>query len=77
MPPTWNDYRTVIGRNGFALVRSKKHETWVQYDPEGRVLRQTRASHGNDEIADRGLFRSLLKQCGKTERHFHDTLKRK
>ena len=77
MPPRWNEYRTVIGRNGFQLVRSKDHETWVQYDDEGRVNRQTRASHGNAEIADRGFFRALLKQCGKTEKHFYDVLKRK
>lgn len=77
MPPRWNDYRTVISRNGFELVRSKKHETWVQYDSTGSVVRQTRASHGNSEIADSGLFRSLLKQCGKTEAHFHEVLKRK
>jgi hypothetical protein len=77
MPPRWNEYRTVIGRNGFQLVRSKNHETWVQYDANGRVLRQTRASHGNAEIADRGLFRSLLKQCGKTEKHFYEALRRK
>lgn len=77
MPPRWNEYRKVIERNGFELVRSKKHETWVQYDEESRVLRQTRASHGNDEIPDRGMFKSLLRQCGKTEKHFNEVLKGK
>jgi hypothetical protein len=77
MPPRWNDYRKVIGRNGFELVRSEGHETWVQFDAAGRLLRQTRASHGNSEIADKGFFKSLLKQCGKTEKHFYEVLKSK
>lgn len=75
MPPRWNEYRKVIERNGFELVRSKKHETWVQYDEDARVLRQTRASHGNAEIADRRFFKELLKQAGKSEQHFFDVLK--
>jgi hypothetical protein len=77
MPPRWNEYRTVIGRNGFQLVRSAKHETWVQYDEAGRVARRTRASHGNAEIADKAFFRSLLKQCGKTEAHFYAVLRQR
>lgn len=75
MPPRWNDYRKVIGKNGFQMERSAKHETWIQYDDQGRVVRQTRASHGNGEIADRGFFKRLLKQCGKTEDHFNEVLK--
>lgn len=74
MPPRWNDYRKVIGRNGFKLVRSKKHETWVKYDTAGAVLRQTRASHGNAEIADTGFFKELLRQAGKTEAQFYEVL---
>ncbi len=77
MPPTWNEYRKVIKRNGFKLERSKKHETWVKYDSEGRVLGHTRASHGNAEIRDKSFFRSLLKQAGKTEPHFYDVLRKK
>lgn len=77
MPPRWNDYRKVIVRNGFELVRSRKHETWIKYDTAGAVIRQTRASHGNAEIADHGFFKELLRQCGKTEVEFHEVLKRK
>jgi len=77
MPPRWNEYRKVISRNGFTLERSAKHETWVLLDGEGRRERTTRASHGNDEIPDRGFFKSLLKQCGKTEHHFNEVLKGK
>jgi predicted RNA binding protein YcfA (HicA-like mRNA interferase family) len=77
MPPRWNEYRKVIGRNGFTLVRSKKHETWVKHDDAGRVIAHTTASHGNDEIRDKLLFKALLKQCQKTEGHFYEVLKRK
>lgn len=77
MPPTGNEYRKVIARNGFELKRSAKHETWLQYDAEGRVQRQTRASHGNAEISDRKFFKALLKHCGKTEQHFYRVLKGK
>jgi hypothetical protein len=75
MPPRWNDYRKVIERNGFVCERSAKHETWLKYDEHGTVVGQTRASHGNAEIADRGFFKRLLKQCGKTEQHFYEVLK--
>jgi hypothetical protein len=77
MPPKWDEYRKVIGRNGFILERSAKHETWVLLDEQGQRERTTRASHGNDEIADRGFFKRLLKQCGKTETHFYEVLKGK
>ncbi len=77
MPPRWNEYRKVIDRNGFTLVRSKKHETWVKYNEAGEVIAHTSASHGNDEIADKTLFKDLLKQCKKTEKHFYEVLKGK
>jgi YD repeat-containing protein len=77
MPPRWNDYRKVIQRNGFVRERSAKHETWLKYDKDGAVIAQTRASHGNAEIPDRGLFKRLLKQCGKTEEHFAEVLRGK
>jgi hypothetical protein len=77
MPPRWGEYRKVIGRNGFALVRSNKHETWVLYDDNGRVVRHTSVSHGNAQIRDKTLFKELLRQCNKTEKHFYEVLKGK
>lgn len=76
MPPSWGEYRKVVSRNGFELKRSAKHETWVQLDDEGRVLRHTTISHGNAPIRDRGFFHRLLKQCDKTEEHFYEVLKK-
>lgn len=77
MPPRWNEYRKVIKRNGFRMVRSRDHETWVLYNDAGEVIGNTTASHGNAEIADKGLFKALLKQCKKTETHFYEVLKGK
>jgi hypothetical protein len=77
MPPRWNEYRKVIGRNGFTLVRSNKHETWVQHDDQGQVVGHTSVSHGNAQIRDKSLFSELLKQCKKTEKHFYEVLKNK
>jgi hypothetical protein len=77
MPPRWNEYRKVIDRNGFTLVRSAKHETWVLRDEEGSVIAHTTVSHGNGQIRDKAFFRALLKQCRKTEEHFYDVLRRK
>jgi hypothetical protein len=74
MPPTWDDYRLVIARNGFKKERSKKHETWILRDDEGRILRSTRASHGSGEIRDKGFLAILLRQCGKTRKHFYEVL---
>ncbi len=59
------------------LVRSKKHETWVLYDDNGRVVGHTSVSHGNAQIRDKTLFKELLRQCNKTEKHFYEVLKGK
>ena len=77
MPPRWSEYRKVIDRNGFTLVRSKKHETWVLRDEENRIVAHTTVSHGNAQIRDKTFFKALLKQCKKTEKHFYEVLKRK
>lgn len=77
MPPRWNEYRKVIDRNGFTLVPSKKHETCVKYNEAGEVIGHTSASHGNHQIADKTLFKDLLKQCKKTEKHFYEVVKGK
>ena len=74
MPPRLNEFRTVLGRNGFTLARSRDHEIWVRHDEAGRVLRKVPVSHGNAEIRTRGLFSRMLKQADKTEEHFFEVL---
>ncbi len=75
MPPRFNEFRTVLERNGFTLARSRDHELWVQHDDEGRVARRVPVSHGNAEIRTRGLFSRMLRQAGKTEERFFEVLR--
>ncbi len=76
MPPRFNEFRTVLQRNGFSLARSRTHEIWVQHDDDGRVTRKVPVSHGNSEIRTRGHFSRMLRQAGKTEKHFYEVLKK-
>jgi len=74
VPPRLDEFRTVLGRNGFELARSRDHEIWVQRDDKHRVQKRVPVSHGNKEIRTRGLFSLMLKQAGKTEEHFYEVL---
>ena len=75
MPPRFNEFRTVLQRNGFELARSRDHEIWVRRDDNGRVDKKVPVSHGNAEIRTRGLFSRMLRQADKTEEHFYEVLK--
>lgn len=76
MPPRFNEFRTVLDRNGFTLARSRDHEIWIRRDDQGRVAQRVPVSHGNAEIRTRGLFSRMLRQAGKTEEHFYEVLNR-
>jgi hypothetical protein len=75
VPPRLNEVRTVLQRNGFNLARSRDHEIWTQHAPDGRLARRVPVSHGNAEIRTQGLFKRMLRQCGKTEAHFYEVLR--
>jgi len=75
VPPRLSEFRTVLGRNGFELARSRSHELWVQRDARGSVARRVPVSHGNAEIRTRGLFSRMLRQAGKTEDRFYELLR--
>jgi hypothetical protein len=67
----------VLGRNGFYLARQgSNHEIWIRDDDEGRPWKRVPVSRGNAEIRTIRLFRDMLRQAGKTEQHFNDTLRR-
>ena len=42
--PTYDEFRVVLKRLDFKLVRSKKHETWQKILSDGIIL-QVRLSH--------------------------------
>ncbi len=71
--PTYNDFRMVLKRINFKLVRSKKHETWQKILPDGAIL-QIRLSHQHGKDIPKALVYKLLKQAQLTEEDFRKLL---
>jgi hypothetical protein len=67
--PTYRDFRKVLNKLGFVLVRSTKHETWEKICDDGTILR-TRLSHLHGKFIPKTLFYRMLKQCRLTEEEF-------
>jgi hypothetical protein len=67
--PTYNDFRIVLKRIDFKLVRSKKHETWQKILPDRTIL-QLRLSHQYSKDIPKALFHKMLKQAQITEEYF-------
>jgi plasmid stabilization system protein ParE len=57
---TYNDFRAVLGKAGFTLLRSRKHETWRKILTDGTIL-IVRVSHQHNRDIDRNLFRRMLR----------------
>ncbi|MDI6791699.1 MAG: type II toxin-antitoxin system HicA family toxin [bacterium] len=68
---TYGDFRKVLQKLNFALVRSTKHETWERICEDGTILR-TRVSHQHGKDVPKPLFHRMLKQCKLTETRFRD-----
>jgi len=67
--PTYDDFRAVLKRIDFKLVRSKKHETWQKTLSDGSIL-QVRLSHQHGKDIPKSLFYKMLKQAQLTEEDF-------
>lgn len=74
MPPTYDDFRSVLKHVGFELVRSRKHETWQKTLTDKSIL-IVRVSHQHGREIPRPLFFLMLKQARLTEAEFADLLK--
>ena len=74
MPFTYNDFRAVLHKSGFLLVRSKKHETWQMALPDGSIL-QVRVSHKYGRDIPTALFHRMLRQASVTREEFVRILK--
>jgi len=72
--PTYRDFRKVLRKINFVLVRSTKHETWEKICEDGTILR-TRISHQHGKNIPKPLFHRMLKQCGLTEAEFRKLLR--
>ncbi len=71
--PAYDDFRRVLKRINFKLVRSKKHETWQKILPDGTIL-QVRLSHQHSRDISKALFHKMLKQAQITEEDFRRLL---
>ena len=71
---TYNDFRKVLEKTNFELVRSKKHETWQKILKDGTIL-QVRVSFKFSLDIYPALFSQMLKQAGMTKKEFEIYLK--
>ncbi len=76
MAYTYNDFRIVLKRTNFIMVRTKKHETWQKILSDGSIL-QVRVSHQYNRDIPKALSHKMLKQAGLTEDEFNKILKGK
>ena len=72
--PTYREFRTVLQRKGFQLVRSRKHETWEKTLP-GREILLVRISHQSHRDIPTPLFHRMLRQASLTEQEFMAALR--
>ena len=66
---TYREFRVVLQRSGFRLVRSKKHETWEKTLDTGDIL-QVRLSHQMRRDLPTPLFHHMLRQARLTQAEF-------
>ena len=71
---TYGDFRVVLQRAGFALIRSRKHETWEKTLPTGEIL-QVRLSHQYGRDIPTRLFHQMLRQAHVTQVEFFALLR--
>ena len=59
---TYSDFRKVLERLGFEMVRRRGHETWRK--AQGGEIYRVTLSHQHGRDISRPLFRKMLKQAG-------------
>jgi predicted RNA binding protein YcfA (HicA-like mRNA interferase family) len=59
---TYNEFRKVLERLGFELIRQRDHGTWRKI--ENNVVYRVTLSHQSGRDIPRPLFRKMLKQAG-------------
>ncbi len=73
---TYNDFRKVLKKVDFEIVRSKKHETWQKILEDGTIL-QVRVSFQFNQNIYPALFSKMLKQAGMRKEDFENILRGK
>jgi predicted RNA binding protein YcfA (HicA-like mRNA interferase family) len=69
MPVTYDQFRQVLRKLGYELVRSRKHETWRLKLPDG-TERTIRVSHQHGRDIPPPIFAEMLRQAGMTRDEF-------
>ena len=73
---TYRDFRDVLERLGFKLMRQRGHETWRKV--QGEVVFRVTLSHQHGRDIPRPLFQKMLKQAGiESEEEFARILRAK
>jgi len=76
MPYTYREFRQVLERRGFKLVRSTKHETWL-LEENGRQVAIVQVSHQHNRDIPKPLLHEMLRQAKLTEAEFRILLGKK
>jgi predicted RNA binding protein YcfA (HicA-like mRNA interferase family) len=66
---TYREFRQVLRKAGFQLVRSKKHELWQRVDPDG-TIRNVLVKHQRGRDIPKGLLSEMLRQAGLSQDEF-------
>jgi len=75
MPYTYRDFRLVLERKGFKLIRSSKHETWL-LEENKRQVAIVQVSHQYNKDIPKPLFYEMLRQAKLTEAEFKKLLEK-
>jgi len=59
--PNYRDFRKILNKLNFVLVRSTKHETWEKICEDGNILR-TSLSHQHGKYIPKPLFYVIVKK---------------
>ena len=74
MAYTYDQFRQVLRKAGFQLIRSGKHEVWAKVEPEGTVYKAP-ISHLHGRDIPNWLFAKMLRQAGLSKDEFERWLK--
>lgn len=73
MAYTYDQFRRVLNKAGFELIRSGKHEVWAKVEPDG-TPHKVPISHQHGKDIPAWLFAKMLKQAGLTRDEFERLL---
>ncbi|MFA0752168.1 MAG: hypothetical protein SLRJCFUN_002571 [Candidatus Fervidibacter sp.] len=74
MAYTYDQFRQVLRKAGFQLIRSGKHEVWAKVEPDGTVYKVP-ISHQHGRDIPTWLFAKMLRQAGLSKDEFERWLK--